>query len=190
MAMTGVVLAGGRSRRMGADKALLEVEGVALVDGVAAVLGEVCDEVLIASGDGMRLARPGEIADAVPDAGPLGGLLAAIRAATHPLLAVVAVDMPHANAAVLKALAEELGEADAAVPVVDGRAHPLHAVYAVRTTGALRDYLDGGGRSVMGFLETIEVRECGPEVWGGADPAGRFTTNLNRPALGPSWPSR
>lgn len=176
-----MVPAGGRSTRMGADKALLPVDGVALVDRVAAVLREVCDEVLIASGDGMRLARPDEIADAIPDAGPLGGLLAAMRAATHPLLAVVAVDMPHANAAVLTTLAEALGEADAAVPVVEGRAHPLHAVYAVRTTGALRDYLDGGGRSVMGFLETIAVRECGPQVWGRADPAGRFATNLNRP---------
>lgn len=176
-----MVPAGGRSTRMGADKALLPVDGVALVDRVAAVLREVCDEVLIASGDGMRLARPGEIADAVPDAGPLGGLLAAMEAAAHPLLAVVAVDMPHANAAVLKALAEALGEADAALPVVEGRAHPLHAVYATRTAARLRAYLEDGGRSVMGFLASLKVRDCGPEIWGEADPGGRFAINLNRP---------
>lgn len=181
MAMSGVVLAGGRSRRMSTDKALLRVDGMALVDRVAAVLGQVCDEVLIASGDGARLDRPGEIADAFPDAGPLGGLLAAMEAATHEVLAVVAVDMPAASAAVLETLARALGEADAAVPVVDGRAHPLHAVYATRTVAGLRAYLEEGGRSVMGFLENIQFRACGPDVWGTSDTDGRFATNLNRP---------
>lgn len=181
MAMSGVVLAGGRSRRMGADKALLEHGGMAAVDRLAAVLAEACEEVLIASGDGARLGRPGEIADALRDAGPVGGLLAAMEAATHPLLAVVAVDMPRASAAVLRNLAEVLGAADAAVPVVDGRVHPLHGVYAVRRGPELRRYLESGGRSVMGFLDLVDVRRCGAEVWGAADPAGQFAANLNRP---------
>src|SRR5688500_8889848 len=146
MAMSGVVLAGGRSTRMGTDKALLTVDGVALVDRAAAVLAAACEEVFIASGDGVRLGRRGGIADGVPDAGRLGGRLAAREAAARPLLAVVAVDMPHANAAVLETLARELGEADAAVPVVEGRAHPLHGVYAVRCAPLLRDYLEDGGR--------------------------------------------
>lgn len=181
MAMTGVVLAGGRSTRMGRDKALLELDGVALVERAAATLREVCAEVLIASGDGARLGRPGEIADALADAGPLGGLLAALEAARHPLVAVVAVDMPHASAQVLRLLAAALDGANAAVPVVDGRAHPLHAVYATRTLPGLRGYVERGGRSVMGFLETIEVRSCGPDVWGAADAQGRFSTNFNYP---------
>ena len=181
MAMTGLVLAGGRSTRMGRDKALLEWDGVALVDRTTATLRKVCDEVLIASGDGARLGRPGEIADALPDAGPLGGLLAALEAAEYPLVAVVAVDMPHASAAVLKALAAALGDADAAVPVVDGRAHPLHAVYATRALPGLRDYVERGGRSVMGFLDVIDARQCGAEDWSAADPVGRFATNLNTP---------
>lgn len=181
MAMTGVVLAGGRSTRMGRDKALLEVDGIALVDRAAATLRQVCGEVLIASGDGARLGRPGEIADALPDAGPLGGLLAALEAAAHPLVAVLAVDMPHASAAVLEALAATLDGADAAVPVVDGRAHPLHAVYATRALAALRAYLERGGRSVMGFLDLIDARACGSAVWAEADREGRFATNLNQP---------
>lgn len=182
--MTGVVLAGGRSRRMGTDKALLEWDGTPLVDVVAGALAECCAEVLIASGDGVRLGRPGEIADAVPDAGPLGGVLAAMESAAHPLLAVVAVDMPHASAAVLRALADALGDADAVVPVVQGRTHPLHAVYRTRVAPLVRAYLEDGGRSVMGLLEGISVREAGVEVWDAVDPAGRFAVNVNRPADG------
>ena len=176
-----MVLAGGRSRRMGRDKALLEHDGVALVDRAAATLGQLCGEVLIASGDGARLGRAGEIADALPDAGPLGGLLAALDVARSPLVAVVAVDMPHASAEVLRLLAAALDGADAAVPVVESRAHPLHAVYDVGGADALRAYLSNGGRAVMGFLDTITVRWCGPEVWSAADREGDFATNLNRP---------
>lgn len=176
-----MVLAGGASRRMGADKALLDWHGRPLVDHVAARLAPACTRVLIASGDGLRLERPGEIADAVADSGPLGGLLAALEAADAPLLAVVAVDLPHANAGVLSALASVIGEADAAIPLVDGRLQPLHAVY--RTTGAerLRAYLDAGGRAVMGFLDRLSVAEAGPGVWSAADPTGRFAVNLNSP---------
>lgn len=181
MAMTGVVLAGGRSTRMGSDKALLEIDGVALVDRAAGVLAQVCDKVLIASGDGARLGRAGEIVDALPDAGPLAGILAAMEAAAHPLLVVVAVDMPQASATVLTRLTIEIGEHDACVPVVGGRAHPLHGVYATRCAPDLRHYVETGGRAVMGFLDQADVRLCGAEVWGAADPAGRFAANLNRP---------
>ncbi|HWH31606.1 MAG TPA: molybdenum cofactor guanylyltransferase [Egibacteraceae bacterium] len=179
--LTGLVLAGGRSTRMGRDKALLAWDGTPLVDRVAEVLAECCDEVLIASGDGTRLGRPHEIADAVPSAGPLGGLLAGMEAAAQPLVAVVAVDMPHASAGVLRALAGALGDAGAAVPLVEGRTHPLHAVYRASCAATVRACLDEGQRSVMGLLARIDVREAGPEVWGSADPAGRFATNINRP---------
>jgi len=179
--MTAVVLAGGGSRRMGADKALLDWHGRALVDHVADRIRPVCTRLLIASGDGRRLGRAGEIADPLAEAGPLGGLLAALEAADAPLLAVVAVDLPHANAGVLGALASVIGEGDAAIPLVDGRLQPLHAVF--RTTGAerLRAYLDAGGRSVMGFLDQLTVAEAGPGVWSAADPTGRFAVNLNSP---------
>jgi molybdopterin-guanine dinucleotide biosynthesis protein A len=179
--MTGVVLAGGASRRMGTDKALLDWHGRALVDHVAERIRPACAHVLLASGDGRRLGRPGEIADAVADTGPLGGLLAGLEAAVTPLVALVAVDMPHANAVVLRALAAVIGEADAAVPLVNGRIQPLHAVYRTTCAEPLRAYLHDGGRAVMGFLERSQVVTAGGEVWIAADPAGRFAANLNAP---------
>lgn len=179
--MTAVVLAGGASRRMGTDKALLDWQGLALVDHVARRVRPACAHALLASADGRRLGRPGEIADAVAGAGPLGGLLAGLEAAITPLVAVVAVDMPHASAEVLRLLAAVIGDADAAVPVVDGRLQPLHAVYRAACAETLRAYLDQGGRAVMGFLDRLTVVEAGPEVWSEADAGGRFGANLNTP---------
>jgi molybdopterin-guanine dinucleotide biosynthesis protein A len=72
--LTGLMLAGGRSRRMGVDKASFVFDGQRLGTRVARVLGAVCDEILVASGDGERLAWLGlpQVADAEPDRGPLG----------------------------------------------------------------------------------------------------------------------
>src|SRR5580692_7598065 len=79
-ALAGVVLCGGRSVRMGADKATIEVGGTTLLARAIARLSEACDPVLIAPGslsldiDARRLVR-----DALPDAGPLGGIVAALH---------------------------------------------------------------------------------------------------------------
>lgn len=179
--MTGIVLAGGRSRRMGRDKALLEWDGEPLVERVARLLAECCVEVLVASGDGDRLGRPDEIGDALPDSGPLGGVVAGLERAAHSLVAVVAVDMPHASPEVLRVLARALRDAPAVVPVVDGRTQPLHAIYRKEAAPRLRKLLESGERSVVRAVELLGGREAGPEVWGATDPEGRFARNVNRP---------
>ncbi|MBW3663626.1 MAG: molybdenum cofactor guanylyltransferase [Actinobacteria bacterium] len=180
----GVVLAGGASRRMGSDKASLWLDGELLVVRVARRVASACARVVIASGDGQRLGSLPwtQIADAVDDVGPLGGVLAALELAgsDHDLVAVVAVDLPHADPDVLATLGSELRRRGAAVvaPRHRGRIQPLHAVWRAAARGALRRYLDGGGRSVHGAFDELEGVAVDVDH---LDPAGRFTLNLNRP---------
>lgn len=180
--MTGLVLAGGRSRRMGRDKALIEVAGDALVLRVGRVLEEICDRVLVASGEADRYGIAWEqVADVSPDTGPLAGILAGLEAADTDLVAVVAVDMPYANARVLRLLADRwMGEA-AVVPLVDERIQPLHGVYATDAAPAFRRLVEAGKRSVVPALSELGARVVGEEVWGEVDPEGRFARNVNRP---------
>src|SRR6266536_4041886 len=91
--MTGLVLSGGRSRRMGTDKARLLVQGQPLILRVAQRVAEVARPVLLATGRPGRLGPLGyaEVADEVPGSGPLGGLTAGLAASPHQLVAVVAV---------------------------------------------------------------------------------------------------
>ena len=116
--MTGVILAGGRSSRMGTDKALIEFDGEPLGERVLRMLRAACDPILVASGDGRRLGSLGvpQVADVVAEAGPLGGIVAGLEAAETDLVAVVAVDMPFASAEVLRLLAERWNGEDAVVP--------------------------------------------------------------------------
>ena len=147
-------------------------------------LRAACDPVLVASGDGERLAwlDAPQVADAISAAGPLGGIVAGVDAGTTELVAVVAVDMPYANAALLRLLASLAAGEEAIVPVTERGLEPLHALYAKAAAATLRDALRRGERSMHGVLRELRVREVGSHEWTRADPSGRFAINLNQPS--------
>jgi molybdenum cofactor guanylyltransferase len=181
--LAGVVLCGGRSRRMGADKALMMVSGEPLVVRTARALSAVADPVFLAPGVpgrlGSHLGRP-EVADEFPDAGPLGGLAAALAVSPHELIAAVAVDMPFASSKLFRLLADLRGDEDAVVPVTARRREPLHAVYAASALPAMRRALAEGRFALNALLDDLVVRDVVEDEWRAADPEGRFAVNVNR----------
>lgn len=130
-----VVLAGGRSRRMGRDKATVVVDGERLVDRVVRRMAPVVTgggRLLVAVGPDRGLSVDGVATVADDGTGPMAGVRAAMSLTRGRLVAVVAVDQPDADADVLRALGRALDDAPsvgAAIPVVDGHAQYLHAVY-------------------------------------------------------------
>ena len=96
LAFSGVILAGGASRRMGTDKAFIEVDGRALVDRLAKALTEAgANEVFVVGGDAIRIGRLGleGVADRWPGEGPLGAVVTALERARHPTVFIVATDV-------------------------------------------------------------------------------------------------
>lgn len=169
--LTGLVLAGGASRRMGADKALLDVDGRPLVHHVAHRLATVCTSVLVAPGPRRLPGLPWrQVDDHAPGEGPLAGIIGGLAVSSTPLLAVAAVDMPHVDPAVLVTLADAWDGRAAVVPVSGGRAQPLHAVYAVGALADLRTAFAEGDRSVSRVLRRVgamflEIEDGG--AWAG-----------------------
>lgn len=181
--LSGVLLAGGASRRMGRDKAWVQLGGEALAVRGLRVLDDVCDDVVVASGDGCRLGALGrtQVADAGEGRGPLAGIVAGLAAARHDLVAVLAVDLPGADAAVLRRLADVWRGEAAVVPCVRGRLEVLHGVWARAACGALRERLAGGQPAVVAAARALGVRAAGREVWGDLDADGAFAGNVNHP---------
>jgi molybdenum cofactor guanylyltransferase len=179
---SGLILCGGGSRRMGQEKALIPVEGRPLVLRVAERLGRISDPVILAPGQPGRLGELGfpEVADEVPEAGPLGGLCAGLAASPHALMAVVAADMPFASPEVMALLARALRGEDAVVPVTPHGREPLHAVYATAALPIMREALAGGRLALRRVLLELRVRTVPETEWHRADPSGRFALNLNR----------
>jgi molybdopterin-guanine dinucleotide biosynthesis protein A len=181
--LAGVVLCGGAGRRMGTDKTRLEIDGRPLVALVAERLATVADPVLIAGADRALPALPfARIDDARPNAGPLGGIVAALRAIDASLLAVVAADMPYVDPKVLSLLADVWDGDDVVVPVDDHGRQPLHAVYARSARAPLESALDQGDLSLRNALQRLSVREVAKEEWSEVSPKSRFGVNLNEPS--------
>jgi molybdopterin-guanine dinucleotide biosynthesis protein A len=182
--LTGLVLCGGTSRRMGRDKATLEHDGRRWIERTVELLDGVCDEVLLACGATPRYADLGRglVLDEGTDLGPLAGLAAGLDAARHDRVLAVAVDMQALDRGTLVALAAAEGgeEADVVAYEVAGRPEPLCAVYHRRVLPAIRAALAAGRRRMIAFWDgaradgtPLDVRR----VPGDAHPL----SNWNRP---------
>lgn len=180
-AMAGVVLAGGRSRRMGTDKARLPFGGTTLLQHVVGRVAAACNPVYVVAADPEvypEVEVP-VLADRVPGRGPLEGLAVGLRHAPTGCAAVVACDLPFLRPELLRGLASRLAGADAVVPYVD-RPQPLCAVYR-REVFPLAAALAEEASSLRELLRRLRVRFLGPDTLRAWDPELASFRNLNTP---------
>lgn len=178
----GYVLAGGRSRRMGRDKALLPWGAGTLLDHALARVREAFGEARVLGGDGGRYPGTPDLADAWPGAGPLGALATALRHAGGEAVVLLAVDLPHVTADVLRRLAARLPGHDAVVPQSAHGPEPLCAAYAPACLEPVTRRLLEGERRMTAFWPDVRVLEVTPaELAAGEDGTVLFR-NVNTPA--------
>ncbi|MCA1717123.1 MAG: molybdenum cofactor guanylyltransferase [Actinobacteria bacterium] len=181
---TGVILAGGISRRMGRDKLPLMVGEKPLLDRVCLALASRCGEILVVGGGGDVPAEARCVPDLRPGRqGPLAGIEAGLLAARHRAVFVAAGDMPFLTGELAGYLLGLLsGDAPAVVPDSGGRLHPLCAVYGREVRPAVSAALDRRIRSVRELLEVLPgvryVREEELRRFGNPD---LLLTNVNSP---------
>ncbi len=181
--VTGVVLAGGQSRRMGQNKALMPLGGERLVDRVVGALRESCSELLMVTNSPEVYADIGirMVGDVWPDKGSLGGIYSAIYHAATPYVLVVACDMPLLQAASLKYLIEQIEDHDVVMPDVLGEPQPLHAIYARTCLEPIRRRLEADRLKIIGFLPDVRVRTVTAAELHPFDPELLAFQNLNTP---------
>lgn len=158
MAATGLILAGGESRRMGRDKLPLKVGAASLLDRVYAVLSSRCEEVFVAGEGGDVPAGARRIPDLRPERqGPLAGIEAGLLATNHRAVFAAAGDMPFLTSGLVGYLLGLLQPGvPAAVPVTGEGSHPLCAAYDAREAlPMISAALDRGARSVRTLLEGL-----------------------------------
>lgn len=181
-----VIQAGGESRRMGQDKALLPFLGQPLIARVINRLSHLADEVLITTNNpapyaflGLPLYR-----DRLPGRGALGGVYTALDAARGELVALVACDMPFANATLLAAQRDILLDegCDAVIPRQGKYAEPFHAVYRRQTClPAVQRAIESDKWRVDAWFAQVAVRYLDSQEIRRFDPAQRAFMNVNTP---------
>lgn len=186
MKLTLVVQSGGESRRMGTDKGLIPFLGQALAERAVDRLGAIADEILLTTNaphDYAFIDVP-LIPDRIPGRGALGGLYTALSAARHPLVAVVACDMPFASPELFQHLAQLLAgpDLDAAIPRKADGTEPFHAVYRRQTclpavAGAIRE----DRWRVDSWFQSVKIRFVESADLATFDPHGLVFRNVNTP---------
>jgi molybdopterin-guanine dinucleotide biosynthesis protein A len=183
LSVTGVVLSGGQSQRMGRDKALLELSGETLLARALRLLAAAASELLVVGHDSPAVAALGvrTVHDEQPGLGPLGGIATALRSMRTEHALVVACDMPLLQPALLRYLIALAPEGDAVVPRSAQGVEPLHAVYSVACLSAVEACLGEGARAVSALLGRVATRYVEAREWQVYDPDGLSFLNVNTP---------
>ena len=184
--VTGVLLAGGNSRRMGEDKRYLVVGEQTLLERGLAVLHSLFQEVLVViAQDSLPLKVAARVVrDLVPDCGSLGGLYTGLTQATTPYIFVAACDMPFLDPAVITQFTSRRASADIVMAKLAARLHPLHALYSKGCLPVLEQMIRARQLKIQEMLShaSLHVRYVTDADLLTIDPSGRSFQNVNTPA--------
>ena len=183
--MTSIVLAGGKSSRLGRDKAFETLGGKNLIGHVIHSLAPLSSEVIVVTAqDEKSLQIPHHFSirkavDLYPGCGPLAGIHSGLVSASSFYSLVVACDMPFLDQSLLQYLINLAHGFDVVMPSVEGLMEPLHAVYSKDCLPHIERILKDGGRSVKDVLHQVNVRYVEREEIERFDPTHLSFLNMN-----------
>ena len=163
MKVTSIILAGGKNRRLGRNKALEAIQGRSVLEHVMEQIRPIASQILIVTSEkqsALLAGFPAEtLVDIYPDRGPLGGIYTGLLASQYSHSIVVACDMPFLNTELLHFMTELSPGFEATVPRIWGEtAEPLHAVYSKSCLGKMKERLELNQLGMHSFLKTVRVR--------------------------------
>ena len=184
MDLTVAILAGGRSKRMGSDKALLTIEGIPLLQRVINAAHTLADARIIISNNPTTHSPFlwSLFPDRFPDAGPLGGLATALHHATTSHLLLLACDMPNLTPPLLQyVVSQPRASHGVIIPEDEKGLQPLCAVYSRSVLPLAEDAIKQGQLSMQKFVGRINARVVNKEKWATHAGARNPFINFNTP---------
>jgi molybdopterin-guanine dinucleotide biosynthesis protein A len=182
-AISGIILSGGKSQRMGENKAFIRVGPKPIIETIVDLFRELFAETLIVTNQsGMYSYLPAKVyEDILPERGALGGLYTGLLCSTNPFGFVVGCDMPSLNASLISYLCEMRDGYDAVVPRTPDGLQPLHAVYSKNCLGPIQKLLKESGPRIFDFFGSVKVRIVSAEELSSVDPRMESFVNVNTP---------
>lgn len=181
--ITGIILSGGKSLRMGQNKAFIEIEGVPIINRISTLFKELFKEVIIVTND-TELFKNLDFkiyADILPDKGALGGLYTGIYFSEFNYSFCVACDMPFINKSLVQYLARKIEGEDVIVPRTKDGLQPLHALYSKNCLPKIKVVIDQGKYKIMDFYSMVKVRIVEEDEFISIDPSKGSFINVNTP---------
>ena len=179
--VTCIILAGGASRRMGRDKAFIQIEGIRLLDYVYRKCRELFSEIIIVTNQPQQFVdyQTPVVPDEIPGIGSIGGLYTGLRRASNYYSFCVACDMPFLNPELIALIIEKRRNNDVIIPRTRAGLEPLHALYSKRCIEPLKKYIEKGDLKISNILAEVKVRYCNEEEIKKVDPSLLSFMNVN-----------
>jgi len=180
MQITAIILAGGQSKRMGTDKALMELEGMTMLETVVKLCKNSCDKILISSNNpehgkfGFSV-----VVDEIKHCGPIGGLYSALRKSETDWNFIISVDSPFVEPLFLNFLISEIKDSDAVVPIHDKGKEPLIALYHKNCTSEIEKRIQAGNFKMHDLVTSLNTKLVDSEKW--LEKYPKIFQNINRP---------
>ena len=157
--LTGIILAGGKSLRMGTDKALIEINGQSMIKKAYLLLKDLCDEIILSTTGSYFFKGIKKVSDEKPGLGPIGGIYSCLKQSGTDKNLVLAVDIPFVNQDILKFLIENIDNSDVIFPLNElGKIEPLCAIYSKSILPAIEKMIQQGDFKVQNLKQYINVK--------------------------------
>lgn len=183
MKITGIILAGGKNLRMGANKAFLEINGQRIIDRTRRLFQELFAEVILVTNSpfayldlNLRM-----VADLLPERGALGGIFTGLFYSSFSHAFVAACDMPFLNKELISYLISLAGKYDIVIPKTEDGLQPLHAIYSQKCLPHMENLLRQGNLKIIDFFHLVKMREVLTNELITFDPLQKSFFNVNTP---------
>lgn len=190
LTITSIILAGGRSSRLGREKLAEVIAGKSLIERAISRLSALSQEILIViSQKQARSSLPSytypearTVVDLYPETGSLIGIYTGLVHSSNSLNLVVACDMPFLNLELLRYMVKIAPGFDVVIPKIGDKMEPLHAVYSKNCIKPMEDLIKQGNLKIRGFFDSVKVRYVGEEELDRFDPERLSFFNINTEA--------
>jgi len=181
--ITGVILSGGKSIRMGKNKAFIQVEGVPIIERIHNLFRELFQEVIIVTNETDLFSNFDSkiYSDLIPDKGALGGLYTGIVLSSFYYSFCVACDMPFIKRSVVQYLIENVANEDVIVPRTKDGLQPLHAIYSKNCVDPIRKKIGEGKSKIIDIYDQVNVKIVDEKDFLCFDPRRESFINVNTP---------
>jgi FdhD protein len=178
-----VILAGGNSRRMGSNKALLPYEGGRFIEAIHRQMAALFREVLLVTDtpELFDFLPCRKVPDLIPGMGPLSGIHSGLHHSGVPYIFAVACDMPYLSPALIRHLASLAEGSDVVIPETGKGLEPLHAIYGKNALQPMEEALHAGKGRIVSFFDKVRIRKVDRDEVSRFDPEFQSFRNINTP---------
>ena len=180
---TGIILSGGKSSRMGENKAFIKIEGIPIIQRIYTLFSKLFQEIIIVTDRKEQFSNISAkiYSDLFPNKGVLGGIYTGLFLSSFQYAFCVACDMPFLKESIIKFLLERIEDYEVVVPKTKDGLQPLHAIYSKKCLDPIKKIIEQNRFKILDLYPMVKVKIIMEKEFSDLDPTSESFINVNTP---------